>query len=101
MQNEVLRCRLAAAYNFFAQRGHQHNMNRVRDLAEKLAAGEYGIAFAGHFSAGKSRMINSLLGESLLPSSPIPTSANLVRVRSEEYTSELQSHIGSRMPSSA
>ena len=78
MQNEVLRCRLAAAYNFFAQRGHQHNMNRVRDLAEKLAAGEYGIAFAGHFSAGKSRMINSLLGESLLPSSPIPTSANLV-----------------------
>ena len=80
MQNEVLRCRLAAAYNFFAQRGHQHNMNRVRDLAEKLAAGEYGIAFAGHFSAGKSRMINSLLGESLLPSSPIPTSANLVRV---------------------
>ena len=53
MQNEVLRCRLAAAYNFFAQRGHQHNMNRVRDLAEKLVAGEYGIAFAGHFSAGK------------------------------------------------
>ena len=80
MQNEVLRCRLAAAYNFFAQRGHQHNMNRVRDLAEKLAAGEYGIAFAGHFSAGKSRMINSLLGENILPSSPIPTSANLVRV---------------------
>ena len=31
-------------------------------------------------------MINALLGEDLLPSSPIPTSANLVRVqRGEEY----------------
>lgn len=80
MQNEVLRCRLAAAYHFFAEHGHQQNMNRVRELAEKLASGEYGIAFAGHFSAGKSRMINNLLGENILPSSPVPTSANLVRV---------------------
>ncbi|MGM9539283.1 dynamin family protein, partial [Anaerovibrio sp.] len=84
MQNEFLRCRLAAAYNFFAKRGHQQNMNRVRELAEKLTAGEYGIAFAGHFSAGKSRMINSLLGEDILPSSPVPTSANLVRVHRGE-----------------
>lgn len=84
MQNEFLRCRLAAAYNFFAERGHQQNMNRVRELAEKLTAGEYGIAFAGHFSAGKSRMINSLLGEDILPSSPVPTSANLVRVHRGE-----------------
>lgn len=80
MQNEVLRCRLAAAYHFFAEHGHQQNMNRVRELAEKLTSGEYGIAFAGHFSAGKSRMINNLLGENILPSSPVPTSANLVRV---------------------
>lgn len=84
MQNEFLRCRLAAAYNFFAAHGHQQNMNRVRELAEKLTAGEYGIAFAGHFSAGKSRMINSLLGEDILPSSPVPTSANLVRVHRGE-----------------
>ncbi len=80
MEKTVLQARLAAAYNYFRQHNHQINMQRIKDLAVKLEAGEYGIAFAGHFSAGKSRMINTILGENLLPSSPIPTSANLVRV---------------------
>lgn len=39
------------------------------------------IGFTGHFSAGKSSMINALLGETILPSSPIPTSANIVEIR--------------------
>ncbi len=80
MQETVLQASLAASYNYFQAVGHQQNMNRIKELAHKLQTGEYGIAFAGHFSAGKSRMINKLLGENLLPSSPIPTSANLVRV---------------------
>ncbi|KHF29076.1 GTPase Der [Anoxybacillus sp. BCO1] len=42
---------------------------------------EFTIAFCGHFSAGKSSLINELIGDSLLPSSPIPTSANLVKVK--------------------
>ena len=29
-------------------------------------------------------MINSLMGENILPSSPIPTSANLVKIKSGE-----------------
>lgn len=86
MELEILKARLGAAYRYFEEKQHQKNVERVAQLARKLQAGEYGIAFAGHFSAGKSRMINNLLGENLLPSSPIPTSANLVRVhKGEEY----------------
>ena len=80
MEKTLLQARLTAAYNYFHQRKHLQNMQRIKELAQKLETGEYGIAFAGHFSAGKSRMINTILGENLLPSSPIPTSANLVRV---------------------
>ena len=50
-------------------------------FAKKLIDKEYTIGFAGHFSAGKSSMINALTGEDLLPSSPIPTSANIVKIR--------------------
>lgn len=86
MELEILKARLGAAYRYFEEKQHQKNVERVAQLARKLQTGEYGIAFAGHFSAGKSRMINNLLGENLLPSSPIPTSANLVRVhKGEEY----------------
>jgi len=49
-------------------------------FGEKLMDEEYMIGFAGHFSAGKSSMINALTGVDLLPSSPIPTSANIVKV---------------------
>ncbi|WP_303967284.1 dynamin family protein, partial [Sporosarcina ureae] len=41
-------------------------------LANKIIDKEYTIAFAGHFSAGKSSTINALTGDDLLPSSPIP-----------------------------
>ena len=58
--------------------------DRVKDLAVKLQKQEYSIAFCGHFSAGKSSMINTLMGENILPSSPIPTSANLVKIKSGE-----------------
>ena len=56
-------------------------------FGEKLHKEEYMIGFAGHFSAGKSSMINALTGGDLLPSSPIPTSANIVKVRkaAEDY----------------
>ncbi|MEE0457740.1 MAG: hypothetical protein UC944_04635, partial [Anaerovibrio sp.] len=69
MEKTLLQARLTAAYNYFHQRKHLQNMQRIKELAQKLETGEYGIAFAGHFSAGKSRMINTILGENLLPSS--------------------------------
>ncbi|WP_031409809.1 dynamin family protein [Geobacillus vulcani] len=63
------------------QTGDSDNASKVKQLIEKTAAGELVVAFCGHFSAGKSSLINALLGEPLLPSSPIPTSANLVKVK--------------------
>lgn len=87
MKERRLKNKLLNAYEYFSNVGHEKNMARIRQLARKLADREFGIAFAGHFSAGKSRMINCLCGAQLLPSSPIPTSANLVRVHSgrEDY----------------
>ncbi|REB10181.1 GTPase [Sporosarcina sp. BI001-red] len=60
--------------------GDQERYEKATMLAQKLVKDDYTIAFAGHFSAGKSSMINALTGEDLLPSSPIPTSANIVKI---------------------
>ncbi|WP_379162519.1 dynamin family protein, partial [Paenibacillus sp. sgz5001063] len=54
----------------------------IIDLESKAAADELTLAFCGHFSAGKSSMINLLCGKSVLPSGPVPTSANIVSIRS-------------------
>jgi len=54
----------------------------AEDLIRKGASGELTLAFCGHFSAGKSSMINALCGKPVLPSGPVPTSANIVTIRS-------------------
>ncbi|MFC0523278.1 dynamin family protein [Pontibacillus salicampi] len=54
---------------------------KALDLVDKIQSQTFVIGFAGHFSAGKSSMINNLLEEEILPTSPIPTSANLVQVQ--------------------
>lgn len=82
LSERLLKNKLLTAYQYFSSAGHEKNTSRICQLARKLSNHEFGIAFAGHFSAGKSRMINNLCGAELLPSSPIPTSANLVRVHS-------------------
>ncbi|WP_052088360.1 dynamin family protein [Paenibacillus wynnii] len=52
------------------------------ELHRKERADELTLAFCGHFSAGKSSMINALCQSHVLPSGPIPTSANIVSIRS-------------------
>lgn len=61
--------------------GDLDNANKLEQLLIKLDSGRMNIAFCGHFSAGKSTLINQLCGHALLPSSPIPTSANIVSIR--------------------
>lgn len=73
--------RAAALHTFFVKNGDNQAAERAKDLVLKLRDSEFSIAFCGHFSAGKSSMINQIVGDDLLPSSPIPTSANLVRVK--------------------
>jgi len=70
----------AVQYLIYQQNEDQERLQKTKLFAEKLLNKEYMIAFAGHFSAGKSSMINALTGEELLPSSPIPTSANVVKI---------------------
>lgn len=53
---------------------------KAKLFGKKILKDQFIIGFAGHFSSGKSSMINALTGETLLPSSPIPTSANIVNV---------------------
>ncbi len=64
----------------FKQNGDYDRVDKVKKLLKKIHDNEFIAAFSGHFSAGKSTMINALIGERVLPSSPIPTSANLVKV---------------------
>ncbi|MBM4762065.1 dynamin family protein [Bacillus sp. B15-48] len=70
----------------FKQHEDMEAAGKSQELGRKTLEKEFAIAFCGHFSAGKSSMINRLIGEDILPSSPIPTSANLVKVKTgEEY----------------
>ncbi|OAT72777.1 dynamin family protein [Parageobacillus thermoglucosidasius] len=80
-------------HDMFIAHGDEANAKKAKQLLEKTANEQLAIAFCGHFSAGKSSMINALLGEPLLPSSPIPTSANLVKVKSgQEYIRVFYKH---------
>jgi GTPase Era involved in 16S rRNA processing len=69
--------------------GDVDHARKLEQLAEKVQAKMLGIAFCGHFSAGKSTLINQLCGHALLPSSPIPTSANIVSIRNGEAGAEV------------
>lgn len=66
----------------FEAEGDGDSSARIDDLLKRIEnSTELYVSLSGHFSAGKSSLINALIGESLLPSSPIPTSANLVFIR--------------------
>ncbi|MFC0271672.1 dynamin family protein [Metabacillus herbersteinensis] len=67
---------------------------KVKELIIKVHKEKKYIAFAGHFSAGKSTMINKLLGEQILPTSPIPTSANIVMLEKGSKNVQLQTSSG-------
>ncbi len=75
---------LTGVYDSFRDAGDAGNAEKMKQLILKQHKGEYILAFCGHFSAGKSTMINFLLGKDVLPSSPIPTSANTVKVQKGE-----------------
>lgn len=64
----------------FAEAGDAESAGKAAELAGKLREGRIAVAFAGHFSAGKSSLVNALCGKPLLPTGPLPTSANLVRI---------------------
>ncbi|MFS0560439.1 dynamin family protein [Terribacillus sp. 179-K 1B1 HS] len=72
---------LTALYQFFKIENEVQYSKKALDLVEKAEKGTAFICFTGHFSAGKSSIINALLGDQVLPASPIPTSANIVTIQ--------------------
>ncbi|MGP4041188.1 dynamin family protein [Gracilibacillus sp. D59] len=72
---------LADLYHFFDQKNESTFQEQILDYYAKLQEQMLHICFSGHFSAGKSTLINQLMNESLLPQSPIPTSANIVEIK--------------------
>ncbi|MNO12274.1 GTP-binding protein Der [compost metagenome] len=57
---------------------------QVHDLLEKLSKDELTLSFCGHFSAGKSSLINTLCSKQVLLSGPMPTTANVAALRNGE-----------------
>ena len=51
----MLKNRLLRLYDYFSGDADAASAHKVRQLAEKLVRGEFGVAFCGHFSAGNSR----------------------------------------------
>lgn len=74
----------AIQYIIYKNNEDIERMEKLNLFARKILQKEYVIGFAGHFSAGKSSMINALSGEDILAASPIPTSANIVKVHKAE-----------------
>src|SRR5690625_5910 len=75
---------LISLYRVMDEANDYSNASKIIDLYYKIDQTERIVGFTGHFSAGKSSIINFLLNEDVLPKSPIPTSANIVKVKRGE-----------------
>uniref|UniRef100_UPI001580B440 dynamin family protein n=1 Tax=Paenibacillus koleovorans TaxID=121608 RepID=UPI001580B440 len=75
---------IASVREQMLKEGDRKHAGKMGELESKASDALLRIAFCGHFSAGKSSLINKLCGHQLLPSSPIPTSANVVTIASGE-----------------
>lgn len=82
LASEQVKHTLIDLYATMKKNKDEESSRKVLELYNKQQKNEYVISFAGHFSAGKSSMINALLDKDLLPNSPIPTSANIVKLTS-------------------
>lgn len=72
--------KLEGLRNKMLQQDDRERAGQYAGLIRKWESKQFYLAFCGHFSAGKSTLINKLCGQPLLPSSPIPTSANIVSI---------------------
>lgn len=73
----ALQERLVRLEEWYAAQRDAIEEHKVRDLRKKSLSGKLTLSFCGHFSAGKSSLINALCGKPVLPSGPLPTTANI------------------------
>ena len=52
----------------------------IDTILEKIRTESFSLAIVGEFNRGKSKLINALLGQEILPSDVLPTTATLNRV---------------------
>ena len=76
--------RLAQLTDVFETQDETESARLARTALRKVTQDEIWLAVCGHFSAGKSTLLNNWLGDGVLPTSPIPTSANIVTLRHGE-----------------
>ncbi|CAM4100810.1 GTPase [Bacillus manliponensis] len=76
--------KLVCFYEQWKKQGDIENSEKLLEVAKKYKKEQLMMAFCGHFSAGKSTMMNYLYKDQLLPTSPIPTSANVVKIEKGE-----------------
>ncbi|MEI4830540.1 dynamin family protein [Bacillus sp. FJAT-53711] len=72
--------KLVCFYEEWQKKSDTEHSEKLLEVIQKYKEEQLMIAFCGHFSAGKSTMMNYLYKDQLLPTSPIPTSANVVKI---------------------
>ncbi|ARJ51857.1 dynamin family protein [Staphylococcus lutrae] len=75
---------------------HAALIHTINQMIKKVYLNQYTMSFVGHFSAGKSTVINRLIGEDILPSSPVPTTSNTALVTIAEETGITANIVGQR-----
>ncbi|RYL90997.1 hypothetical protein EWI07_11015 [Sporolactobacillus sp. THM7-4] len=87
--------KMGLLYQAFKEHGDKENAGKLREWYKKTAIDQNRtLAFCGHFSAGKSSLLNKIMQNRMLPSSPIPTSGNLVCIKSGAPSVRLETHDG-------
>lgn len=82
-RGEILN-KVSSGINLLSEQGNSKELFQLKKLAYKIQNKESYYVFCGHFSAGKSSLLNDLLQVEKLPTSPIPTSANVVKLKNGE-----------------
>lgn len=85
---EIVSKLIEDAEAWLAEGGISYGLSQMKELRLQYSQQRWHIAFCGHFSAGKSSLINALCGRPLLPSGPIPTTANIIRIQQSESGEE-------------
>lgn len=60
---------------------------QINEMIKKVYNEQYTVSFVGHFSAGKSTLINNVIGQNILPSSPVPTTSNTAQLIASNHNS--------------
>ena len=89
-KKEIIQC-LNEAELFLRENEFVHEAEVVGDNLKELEEGEFSIAVVGEFSAGKSTLLNALMGEKILPSFTDETTATVNFLRHKNHAIEGES----------